>query len=156
MRRRTVLFAAGAAGVAAVAGCTRSDRARPGGNRSPGPFDPLLNLASAEELLLGRYTAVLARHPALVGRLGPLRADHAAHLSALCRAAGAGPTSPAAASTPGQPVAADVAAAVAGLAAAERTAAAAFGAACLTAPAARAMLLGSIAACETSHLVVLG
>lgn len=122
--------------------------------------DPFLALLAAEQLLVVRYDAALAMHPELAGRLSPLRADHAAHLSALRRASRAPPARLSASPRPtanpsAKPVAATVPATLAALASAERTAVAAFGAACLTAPAARAMLLGSIAACESSHLVAL-
>jgi glucose dehydrogenase len=66
-----------------VASC-RSLPVLDGGPAEPNP-DVVLAQAAAtrERVLLATYDAALAAVPALTGRLGPLRADHAAHLAAL-------------------------------------------------------------------------
>lgn len=132
------------------------------------PPDPLEPLIRAKASLLGSYDAVLARHPGLAAELRPLRADHAAHLAALVsqldvrrrvvlfpehreqgtdRTSTPAPSSRTVPASPGQ--------ARAQLRAGERAAAARSRAACLAATGDRAALLGSIAACERSHGVVL-
>ena len=118
---------------------------------SPAPPDPLLPLLAAERELLHRYDHVLGRFPQLA-ELAYVRADHDVHITALraiVRGAEPSPT-PAPTFAP-----ATAAAAVAALRVAETAAAARYGSACVAAPASRAALLGSIAACESSHLVLL-
>lgn len=161
LTRRSLLTALSAVLVAAPAGCTVFDdnsattRATP----SPRPPDPLLPLLAAESVLLAQFDATLARYPQLTGRLGAVRADHAAHLAALLGIVRnpLGSPSPAATSSVSPPAAAvpaTAAAAVATLRAAEVAAARRATAACLVAPPARVALLGSIAACESAHLVL--
>ena len=156
-RRRLLAGALAGAGVAAAAltGCElRLSDDGPGVPAAdPDPLEPLL---AAELALLASYDAAIAGFPALAARLRPLRADHAAHAQALRarmdpRRVTAMPSS----APPSPAVPADQQGAVAALAAAERAAAARAGAACLTAAGERAALLASIAACESSHMVVI-
>ncbi len=152
-RRNLLTGAARAAfGGLALSGCGVFGRPAPPSPRpSPSRTDALLPVLAAERALLGQYDAVLARHPQLVPRLAAVRADHAAHLHALAAAA-----SVRADSGGGHGVAlAGPDAALATLRAAERAASLRAGAACLVAPAPRAALLGSIAACESAHAVLL-
>ncbi len=146
-----------------LAGCSIFGRssARPRSRPSPTRPDPVAPLLAGEQALLRTYDAVLARHPQLLPRLAPVRADHAAHLQSLQVVSGGtatggsgagarGPSPEPAPTVPTQP-----AAALATLRAAERSAAGRAGAACLGAPRSRVALLGSIAACESAHLVLL-
>jgi hypothetical protein len=130
--RRTVLVGSAAALSAA---CTS------GGKAAPAPIDPDVAISAAavarEQALLASYDAAIAATPALAAKLGPLRADHLAHLTALGGSY-----------TPGTASAQD-------LKALERTTAAAHSAAVLTASRRLAPLLASLAAAEASHLVVL-
>lgn len=144
--RRAVLGAGLAAPLLAVAGCRAANPAP--APRPPGDPDAALlaRARSGEQRLLAAYDAVLARHPGLRTALAPLRGHHLAHLRAL----GGQPRSPRAAAA-----AADPAAAVRALGALERQAALARGADCLAASGGRTGLLGSIAAAETAHAVVL-
>lgn len=160
LTRRSLLAAVGAMLVTAPAGCTLFDgeSATPRASAPPPPPDPLLPLLAAETAVLSRYDGVQARHPQLARRLGPLRADHVAHLDALRDIVGNPAASPSTATSPSStPVAAPAtaAAALAALRAAELAAARRVSLACLTAPVERAALLGSIAACESAHLVLL-
>jgi hypothetical protein len=166
IHRRTLLAAlavTGATGVAA--GCTErgGSSSRPGGQSTPDP--QLVDLADERELLAA-YDATIARHAALADRLAPLRDHHAQHVAALERVMGRTPDQSATARPSGGPEqtkAADAgtsvpptpAAALAALRAMERSAATARAGSCTTAPVDRAPLLGSIAACEASHEVLL-
>jgi hypothetical protein len=102
--------------------------------------EPLLTEAVA---LAGAYDKAAAAQPDLATRLKPLAEDHRAHASALAKLIGK--DVPRAAATP---ISGDV---LAGLRTAEQTAQRAAVAACKQAPADRAALLGSIAACRASH-----
>ncbi|MEP6695938.1 MAG: hypothetical protein ABJA34_03565 [Pseudonocardiales bacterium] len=148
---RSLRAVGGGLALAGLTACDPPGRSRPAPrpHRPPAP-DPLLGLVAAEEALLGQYDAILAAFP-LVRAAAAIRADHAAHVAAL-RALSHAPAAspPAAVRAPGT-----VAGAVAALRAAEVSAAARTTAACLAAPAGRATLLGSIAACESAHLVLL-
>lgn len=136
---------------AVLAACDPLGRSHPAPRPGrPKPPDPLRELLAAERALLSQYDGVLARFPA-VASIAAVRADHAAHVDALRALVRA----PAAASPPPVAVPATLVAAVAALRAAEVSAAARTTAACIAAPAARAALLGSIAACESAHLVIL-
>lgn len=112
--------------------------------------------AAAEMRLLAGYDAALRRHPCLRATLSPLRAEHAAHLSAL-RGAGtpSAPAPSARASTSARSAQASAPSAVRGLVAAERAAARARARDCLGASPQLAGLLASIGASEASHLLVL-
>lgn len=163
VRRRDLLGAAlGTAGLALVAGCTGTPPPRPRPSPTPTGPDPQLADLENEQALLAAYDATLRAHPKLADRLRPVRADHAAHAAALRRlltpAGGrrrtsASPTPPAPTVSP---VPADPAAALAALRTAEQSAYAARTRACLAAATDRAALLGSIAASEASHGVLLG
>lgn len=160
LTRRSLLAAVGAVLVTTPAGCTLFDgkSANPRASAPPPAPDPLLPLLAAEAAVLALYDGVQARHPQLARRLSTLRADHAAHLDALrriIRTPAANPSTPASPSTTPVAAPATPAAALAALRAAEVTAARRVSIACLTAPVERAALLGSIAACESAHLVLL-
>jgi hypothetical protein len=168
--RRQALAAAFA--LACAAGChgrgAPAEAPSPPSQTRPPPPDPLVAILDTEQRLIAAYDATAAAHPALATRLAPMRADHAEHASALERAlgrtppatlgtsspgtgsAGAGTPTPAPPRVPGNRTRA-----LAALRAAERAAAAARASAAETAPADRAVLLASIAACEASHEVLL-
>jgi hypothetical protein len=94
---RRLVLAAGAGGImtvlATVAGCSRAPSAplEPSDaisrRRGIGPADPdgavRRTVAIGSMVLISRYHATAARHPALRTQLGRLVADHRAHLSAL-------------------------------------------------------------------------
>ncbi|MEU8764516.1 hypothetical protein [Streptomyces sp. NPDC048659] len=179
--RRALLAAGAAGGAVALAGCSS-----PGGTR-PEPPSAAERAARAEAVLrarsaatgrtlLARYDAVLAAHPALGGRLAPLRASVAAHVAALGEGAttpgtpgspgsaspapsatrAAGTTAPAAPRSPAPaPVPADPAAALTELAAAERATADTHTATLRTAPPEYARLLASVAAAGAAHAYLL-
>lgn len=151
-----VLAARAVPGGLLLAGCGAFGRQAP--RPSPRPSassaqrpDPLLPLLAAERGLLSSYDAVLARYPQLLPRLAAVRADHAAHLDALRTLTGQHHQLPLPATT----APATASAAVAALRLAEEAAAARTGAACLAAPSSQAALLGSIAACESAHRLLL-
>jgi hypothetical protein len=114
-----------------------------------------------EDALLSAYDEAAAALPALAGRLAGLRADHAEHRRVLATALGttldtrspATGSGPSASSSGARGTAPR--ATLHRLLVAERTAAAARAASCLTAPPALAALLGSVAASEAAHDVVL-
>jgi hypothetical protein len=145
--RRSVLVA-GALG--AVAACTaRTTSAPPAAD----PDTALLAAAVARETaLLTAYDEIIAAAPSLAARLAPVRGDHAAHLAAL---QGPRATSTAGALTVPKATPPKPAAALQRLAALERTSASAHASAAVTASRRLAPLLASLAACESSHLVVL-
>ncbi|MGW0120875.1 hypothetical protein [Streptomyces sp. NPDC003327] len=176
--RRALLAAGASAAAAALAACTSDGGTGP--RRPTAAQREAERVARAEaalrlrsvttsRTLLERYDATLAAHPALAARLTPLRTSVAAHAAALgeggttVRPATASPTtSPSArpsarpgAAAPAVRVAADPAAALAELAAAERTAADAHTAALLTAPPEYARLLASVAAAGAGHAYLL-
>jgi hypothetical protein len=134
--RRSVLTAAAVGGAAAgLTGCTSKTRT------APAPVDPDVALRTAaaarEQALLDAYDAVIAASPAQAARLAPLRAEHVEHLTALGATA-----------APGRAAATD-------LKALERITAAAHATAVLTASRRLAPLLASLAAAESTHVVVL-
>jgi hypothetical protein len=156
LTRRGALRAAVAAGAVLLtgAGATGCDLLHLDPASPAGP-DELAELRAATAALADWYDATIRRHPALSSKLGPLRDAHRAHLDALerqlvgTRTPAAGPSNTEAA-VPGDPVAA-----VSALLAAEKAGVSAAGAACLSAPAWQAALLGSIAAARASHVEVL-
>ncbi|MGB9376565.1 MAG: hypothetical protein WCB04_03535 [Mycobacteriales bacterium] len=158
LTRRKLLMLFGGILVGVPAGCTLGGGdAKPSTNASPAAPDPLIGLLGAEHAMLALYDSVLARYPQLARQLGPVRADHAAHVEALRAAAGlASPNPSAQPSITPRPVVAppSAAAGIAKLRAAETAAAGRLSRACLIAPVDRAPLLGSIAACESAHLVL--
>ena len=132
-------------GVAALAGCGVFDD-QPAPPPAPDPFQPLLDEAIA---LAGAYDRAIAAQPALAARLTPLAADHRAHAAELARVIGA--SASASASPPAGAPESGSADSVAGLKTAELAAQKTAVAACKAAPADRAALAGSIAACRATH-----
>lgn len=150
------MLRAGTALVAALplAGCGLLDPGPAAGDAGTGT---LVALWHREQELVARYAAAVTRFPSLAGRLRPVRADHAAHAEALGALVAARAT---ASPVPSPPVAtvgpaATTTAVLAELAGAEAAASTAAGRAALTAEGDTAALLASIAACESTHLVVL-
>ncbi|HEV7657047.1 MAG TPA: hypothetical protein VGP36_20275 [Mycobacteriales bacterium] len=104
--RRTVLAAALTAGSGGVllAGCTAGGSPAPSPSPSaPPPPDPLLAELADENRLLGLYDATITRYPALRARLAAVRADHAAHATALAGLLGPAASAPAGAGTTAAP-----------------------------------------------------
>ncbi|MFJ2819513.1 hypothetical protein ACIO7M_00140 [Streptomyces toxytricini] len=173
-RRSLLAGAAATAGAALAAGCS-------GGSRPPAPPSGVAlerrMRASAvrdSERLLERYDATAAAHPALAGRLAPLRSAVAAHAGALAwpggaggaagKAAGAasGPAAPSGTQSPGGTPPADGVQvppepekALAALADAEQALAEARTAALAGAPGELARMLASVAACGAVHVHLL-
>jgi hypothetical protein len=159
-RRRTLL--ASAASTLALAGCSSAESApdTTGGSRSTADR---ARAAGASETLAARYTAVIAAHPALADRLGPLRAEVVRHAVAF-GGSGSGPSVSASASaapdasavpsaTPSFPV--QERDALSELATAERTLADERTKALLDAPGELARLLASVAAAGAAHAFLL-
>jgi hypothetical protein len=148
--RRAILTAGAGLVVAGTGGCDLVHRT-PEPPLVPDPLEPFL--AQTKELA-GRYDATIAAQPALAARLTPLRDAHHTHAAELAKIIRLGPSQPPSSAGPPTPPA-DPAAALAALRTAEQSAAKDATAACLAAPATRAELLGSIAACRTTHAAVL-
>ena len=155
--RRTVLRGLGVLGAGALgtlAACTSPQIAK---DRRPSPRKPDPDLAvvaralAASQDLAQRYAATATAFPDLAGRLGPLAAEHAAHIAALRVST---PTTPP--GTTVAPVPTVAIEALAALAAAERTSAAARVPDLLHSAPAVARLLASVAACQAVHAAVLG
>ena len=151
LTRRSVLALPALAALPLLASCTTD-----GPDPEPEPVDPDVALRAAavarEEALLARYDGLVAAVPVLGPLLGPLRADHAAHLAALA------PDRPSPTATPSAPVpvaAVSREAAVAQVVAAERAASREHALGALAASRALAGVLGQLAACEASHAAVL-
>lgn len=102
-------------------------------------------VSAAEAGLVAAYTAVIKAHPARKATLAPLLAAHNAHVKALKSSLGQG-TYVAASGTDE---------AISRLIQAEQKASDLAAKHCLTCPTSAAALLGSIAAADASHLVVL-
>ncbi|MEV7615272.1 hypothetical protein [Streptomyces sp. NPDC089799] len=167
-RRSLLTGAAGAAGAVLLTGCSDSD-ARPGAHAGVSPERRLREAAVRDSRgLLERYDATLAAHPALGGRLAPLRAAVAAHVAALAppdapggAASPSAKPSPSATRSPVAPPAAGAPAAPAvpqkaeealgSLAVAERSLAEARTITLAEAPGELARLLASVAACGIVH-----
>ncbi|MFG2502590.1 hypothetical protein ACGFSB_30795 [Streptomyces sp. NPDC048441] len=164
-RRRSLLTgAAGAAGAALLSGC--SDSASTDSDERPSTAERLRARAARDSgELLGRYDAVLAAHPALAGRLEPLRVEVKRHEAAFAEglaspsaSASASPSaspsvSPSPAASPSVPT--DEKEAVRDLAKAERELAGRRGSALLDAPDELARLLASVAAAGAAHAYLL-
>lgn len=117
----------------------------------------LTRAISREHLMIARYQAVVSGFPALAGELGPLLAEHRAHLTALHSRLLPG-AKPAPVPSSGPPIPAgpaDRAAAIAGLRAAEDRAARALLDSLAVASPSLAQLLASIAASEATHAAAL-
>jgi hypothetical protein len=167
-RRRQVLAGLAVTAVGATAACT-SDKivavpAR-GGGGPQNPVEPFSLYVAAERRLRDSYAATIAKHPGLKPTLAALLAEHTEHVQAMEAIVGKPGTPTAsgtASSAPPTPdaaakaaVPATAGAAVAALRAAEKAAAGRYATACLTENGARAALLASVSACESSHLAVL-
>ncbi|MEV8321146.1 hypothetical protein AB0Q95_44060 [Streptomyces sp. NPDC059900] len=164
-RRRTLLTgaAASAAGAVLLPGCSDSDSTD--ADENPSATARLRAGAAVDSKeLLGRYDAVIAAHPSLAGRLGPLRSEVKRHAAVLGEGAAppASPSgSPSASGSPsGSPapkpaVPEDEKDAVRDLAKAERELAKQRGKALLDAPAELARLLASVAAAGAAHAYLL-
>jgi hypothetical protein len=179
MSRRAALRLLAGAALAAVSGCRPGNRAGQTGPSASGsrgvessaePQSPTVNAANAaveraaaaERNLLAAYDRAIRDFPDLLARLGPLRADHAAHLQGLIPGAAiAAPdaTSSNPASTPAAPVASsappDPAATLRSLADLEQAAAAARLADMGTSAGSLARLIASIGGCEAAHAALL-
>jgi len=130
-----------------------------GADDSPVPAaqpDPLEPVLAAELTLLASYDAAIAKFPAVAGKLKAVRADHAAHVQAMRARLDPRRAAQMPASVAAEAAGATSAAAIAALAKGERAQAERAGKACLTAEGERSALLASLAACESSHLVVVG
>ncbi|MEU9335403.1 hypothetical protein AB0D49_19865 [Streptomyces sp. NPDC048290] len=148
-RRRTLLVSA--AGTLLLTGCSGDGDGDGGTGDAPAAADRARARAARESLALaGRYDAVIAAHPPLAGRLGPLRAEVVQH----ARAFGGAPAPSGSPST--APVPADQRAALTALAAAERTLADRRTRELLDLPGELARLLASVAAAGAAHAFVLG
>lgn len=161
-RRRSLLTgAAGVASAALLAGCT--DSAESADERPSAARRVRARAAAESKELLRLYDAVIAAHPSLAGRLGPLRAEVKRHTEAFedhagdrATAAPSGPASPSAsAPTPTPSVSQDPGKAVRALADAERELADRRGDALLDAPAEQGRLLASVAAAGAAHAYLL-
>ncbi|MFD7935614.1 hypothetical protein ACFV4T_13990 [Streptomyces sp. NPDC059755] len=91
-RRRSLL--ASAAGAVLLVGCSSgTEESEERASDSPSVADAARARAARESgELVARYDAVLVVHPALAGRLGPLRAEVVRHVEAFGGAAGATPS----------------------------------------------------------------
>jgi hypothetical protein len=137
-----------------LAGCGVFDD-KPAPPPTPDPLQPLLDEARA---LAAAYDRAAAAQPALSARLTPLAADHQAHAADLAQLIGAsasaspiGAPASASAAPAGATVESAAADPVAALRTAELAAQKTAVAACLAAPADRAGMVGSIAACRATH-----
>lgn len=157
-RRRLLRAGVGLAVAAAVppalGGCGLFDD-DPAPVPPPDPLTPLL----AETLRLAEaYDSAARERPGLAERLAPIGAAHRAHATELTRLVNppASPSTPAgtASASPADP-AGDDAAVLATLRGAEEAGQRTAAEACRQAPAARAALLGSIAAARATHAEVL-
>lgn len=160
-RRRSLLTgAAGAAGAVLLSGC--SDSASTDADERPSAAARLRARAARDSgELLGRYDAVLAAHPSLAGRLGPLRAEVKRHEAAFADGSappspsGSPAASPSASRSPKPSVPKDEKDAVRALAKAERELAKRRGSDLLDAPAELSRLLASVAAAGAAHAFLL-
>lgn len=163
--RRAVLAAAAASlPLLAVAGCKGIGAlATP---PRPAPDVALLRAAiAAEELMIARYDAVIARSPGLAAGLRPLRAEHRLHLAefrsrliAPPGSAAASAASPAPASSGASPGASGAparTAAISFLQGAERVAAADLLRRLTVVSPSLAQLMASVAASEATHVAAL-
>ncbi|MEV8071152.1 hypothetical protein AB0P32_34465 [Streptomyces sp. NPDC085995] len=96
-RRRSLL--ASAAGAALLAGCSAGPDDPGAADRGPSPAERARARAARDSAgLARRYDAVIAAHPALAPRLGPLRAEVLRHAAAFGGGAAASPSASASAS----------------------------------------------------------
>lgn len=160
-RRSLLAGAAGVAGAALLSGC--SDGPSPDAEAGI-PLERRMREAAVRESgrLLERYDATAAAHPALAGRLAPLRAAVAAHAQALSPAPAGSPSASAAPSPAGatgaaapapsaEPVPPKAEDALSALADAERSLSEARTIDLAGAPGELARMLASVAACGAVH-----
>ncbi|MEU6557592.1 hypothetical protein ABZ915_46390 [Streptomyces sp. NPDC046915] len=163
-RRRTLL--ASAAGAVLLAGC--SDGSGDSGDRGGLSVSERARARAARDSrrLVDRYDAVITVHPALADRLGPLRAEAAAHAEAFEDGSASPSRSSSASSASSAPsrsaeasaapaVPADAKDALAALAAAERALADRRATALLHVEGELARLLASVAAAGAAHAYLL-
>ncbi|MFE7314834.1 hypothetical protein ACFU7T_17390 [Streptomyces sp. NPDC057555] len=159
-RRTTLLAGAALGGAALLAGCADDAGPDPRAAERSAAAERLRNRAAHDSTaLLARYDATLAAHPALAGRLRPLRAEVARHTEAFTSTASSPSASASASGAPRRaatpPVPPDERDARTALADAERTLADARTAALLSAPPELARLLASVAAAGAAHAYLL-
>ena len=165
-RRRSLL--ASAAGAALLVGCSSgSGEVEETTGAGPSAAERARARAARDSQgLIERYDAVLAVHPALAERLGPLRAEAVRHVQAFGGVGKASPTASGASPSPRASTAAPSASpsaavpatekgALAGLATAERALADRRAKALLDVPGELARLLASVAAAGASHAYML-
>jgi hypothetical protein len=143
--RRGLLGAAALSAGAILGGCGIFDDG-PDKPSAPDPLQPVLDEAVA---LAAAYDRAAVAQPGLAKRLTPLGADHRAHIAALSTVIGKAAPSGAPASSAA--AAGDAAAVLKDIRAAEQAAQKTAVSACRAAPAGRAALVGSIAACRATH-----
>ncbi|MFJ6836494.1 hypothetical protein [Streptomyces sp. NPDC091209] len=98
-RRRTLLAAA--AGAFALAGCSAPEPSSDTTGGSPSAADRARARAARDSLTLSdRYTAVIAAHPGLAERLGPLRAEVVRHVTAFGGGSAGASASPSGSASP--------------------------------------------------------
>ncbi|CAM5746307.1 hypothetical protein SAFG77S_03040 [Streptomyces afghaniensis] len=157
--RRRTLLAVGPAALA-LAGCTAGGEGPGASENGPSAAERRARARAARdsEGLVERYDAVIAAHPGLAERLGPLRAETVRHAQAFGGGPGRKPSP-----SPSSPSASSSAAAVPGddkdalaaLAAAERELADRRAKALLDVPGELARLLASVAAAGAAHVYLL-
>ncbi|MFI6036134.1 hypothetical protein ACIBBD_18580 [Streptomyces sp. NPDC051315] len=169
-RRRTLL--ASAAGAALLVGCSSGsgDSGSDGSGGGPSVTERARARAARDSAgLVARYDAVLAVHPALAGRLSPLRAEVVRHVTAFggvrersaspsasaSAAASPSPSAPASGAAASAAVPAGERDALVDLAAAERALADQRIAALVDVPGELARLLASVAAAGAAHAYLL-
>jgi hypothetical protein len=139
-RRRVLGMAAAGLGGATLSGCGLFG----GGKSSDGGDDAVQPLLTEAVALAGAYDKAAAAQPDLAARLKPLADDHRAHAAALAKLIGRSVPQAAPAALGSGDV-------LSGLRTAEQTAQRTAVTACKAAPADRAALIGSIAACRATH-----
>ncbi|MFF4350957.1 hypothetical protein [Streptomyces sp. NPDC001530] len=165
-RRRSLL--ASAAGALVLTGCSTPESSTDTTGGSPSAADRARARAARDsQTLAGRYTAVIAAHPALAERIRPLRAEVVRHAEAFGGAVGrpgatpsatasASPSTSASAPPSASPaVSASPKDALSDLASAERTLADERTKALLEVPGELARLLASVAAAGAAHAFLL-
>ncbi|MFL5995793.1 MAG: hypothetical protein ACJ736_16070 [Streptomyces sp.] len=155
-RRRSLL--ASVAGGALLVGCSDGTGSTEEGTAgSPSVVERArVRAARDSQGIVERYDAVLAAHPALAERVGPLRAEAVRHAEAFgAPVAKSSPTATQASPTPSVTVPATEKDALAQLAAAERALADRRAKALLEVPGELARLLASVAAAGAAHAYLL-
>lgn len=141
----TATTAAGGTTTAAASGTAAAATSAASTSAAAGPAAWAVKSAAAERQLAASYAAVIKAHPALKTVLMPLQAAHSAHARAL-RAPGPAKALPLPPTQAGALIA---------LVTAENHASSLASAACVTCPVEGAVVLGSIAAADASHVLVL-